>query len=115
MGYNAFARDKAEGAKSSKYKACGNDAERAEYRKAWAAKKLKNFVETKTHVLKLEEIHEHEGEYLSFDSYVAAEGGAQNPENVKAAYRATQMCIKLGGQYLDQNEFTGRTEPTVIT
>ena len=54
------------------------------------------------------------GTFMSFDKIVEAEGGYWNPENVKAAERRCQKCIKKGRKYFKWDSWGERVNYAMV-
>jgi hypothetical protein len=115
MGQRMTAYLKANPTASAEYKALKQPGAtmtlKRQWRLQWAAKELQGMTTVKK--TKLEEyqiIEEEDGVYENLENIVIGEGGKDSAAAWRAAIAYATKAMKLGGQWLSYNAFTGRTD-----
>lgn len=101
-----FKREMSE-SEAAEYKQLGTDCDRAEFRKAWAKRRLDTIVAGKTSEKTWRRINTELGEYLTLPALAVSWGFAADPEGaLKHAQTYAKRCISLGGAWTEWDEMS---------
>lgn len=100
--------------RSPEHKSAGyqglNRADKAQFRKDWAATKLSELQYKKTKVMSYQKIDKTVGKYLPFYRVWEAEGGPRDPGALEASLKHCRRCVMMGPPFISMNGMTDRLE-----
>ena len=86
----------------------GKHDKQAAFRVKWMAKKKGQLDKIYFQETSYETVDRTKGKMLPLPRIIQKEGGAKNPENVKAALNYVFKAIVMGGNWVSVNDMTGR-------
>ena len=101
--------DEVEKAEWDAIKGKGKHDRQADLRAKWMARE-KMLQEEYFQITSYETVGRTEGRMLPLQVIIQKDGGARNPENVKAALNYVFKAIVMGGDWVGMNSMTGRVE-----
>ena len=90
------------------YKEMASHKDKAAFRVQWAAAELQKLKQTKSYLMRFQEVDEQKGQHLPFARIEKEEGG--DPSATRAAYLYCSKAAAMQGKWVSMNPVTERWE-----